>query len=129
MGARDLESGTVELARRDNLTKETVPVDGVEDLIENLLVEIQNSIFQKSLDFRAEKTTKVDSYDEFKELLETKTGFFLAHWDGTDETEEKIKNETKATIRCIPFDNEQEEGVCMVTGKPSRERVVFAKSY
>jgi prolyl-tRNA synthetase len=129
MGARDLENGTVELARRDILTKETVTVDGVEDLIENLLVEIQNSIFQKAFDFRAEKTTKVDSYEEFKELLETKTGFFLAHWDGTDETEEKIKNETKATIRCIPFDNEQEEGVCMVTGKPSRERVVFAKSY
>ncbi len=129
MGARDLENGTVELARRDILTKETVAVDGVEDMIENLLVEIQNSIFQKALDFRAEKTTKVDTYDEFKELLETKTGFFLAHWDGTDETEEKIKNETKATIRCIPFDNEEEEGVCMVTGKPSKQRVVFAKSY
>ncbi len=129
MGARDLENGTVELARRDTLTKETVAIEGVEDMIENLLEEIQNSIFQKALDFRAEKTTKVDSYDEFKELLETKTGFFLAHWDGTAETEEKIKNETKATIRCIPFDNEQEEGVCMVTGKPSKERVVFAKSY
>ncbi|RXQ96186.1 proline--tRNA ligase [Ancylomarina salipaludis] len=129
MGARDLENGTVELARRDILTKETVAVDGVEDLIENLLEEIQNSIFQKALDFRTEKTTKVDSYDEFKELLETKTGFFLAHWDGTVETEEKIKNETKATIRCIPFDNELEEGVCMVTGKPSKQRVVFAKSY
>ncbi|MFT5749821.1 MAG: prolyl-tRNA synthetase [Ancylomarina sp.] len=129
MGARDLENGTVELARRDILTKETVAVDGVEDLIENLLEEIQNSIFQKALDFRAEKTTKVDTYDEFKELLETKTGFFLAHWDGTDETEEKIKNETKATIRCIPFDNEEEEGICMVTGKPSKQRVVFAKSY
>ncbi len=129
MGARDLENGTVELARRDTLTKETVAVEGVEDLIENLLEEIQNTIFQRALDFRAEKTTRVDSYDEFKELLETKTGFFLAHWDGTAETEEKIKNETKATIRCIPFDNEQEEGVCMVTGKPSKERVVFAKSY
>jgi len=129
MGARDLENGTVELARRDILTKETVAVDGVEDLIENLLEEIQTSIFQKALDFRTEKTTKVDSYDEFKELLETKTGFFLAHWDGTVETEEKIKNETKATIRCIPFDNELEEGVCMVTGKPSKQRVVFAKSY
>ena len=129
MGARDLENGTVELARRDVLTKETVAVEGVEDMIENLLEEIQNSIFQKALDFRTEKTTKVDSYDEFKELLETKTGFFLAHWDGTAETEEKIKNETKATIRCIPFDNEKEEGVCMVTGKPSKERVVFAKSY
>ncbi|MDE5417708.1 proline--tRNA ligase [Ancylomarina sp. DW003] len=129
MGARDLENGTVELARRDTLTKETVAVDGVEDMIENLLEEIQNTIFQKALDFRAEKTTKVDSYEEFKELLETKTGFFLAHWDGTTETEEKIQSETKATIRCIPFDNEEEEGVCMVTGKPSKQRVVFAKSY
>jgi len=129
MGGRDLENGTVELARRDILTKETVAVDGVEDMIENLLEEIQNSIFQKALDFRAEKTTKVDSYDEFKELLETKTGFFLAHWDGTSETEEKIQSETKATIRCIPFDSEEEEGVCMVTGKPSKQRVVFAKSY
>ena len=129
MGGRDLENGTVELARRDILTKETVAVDGVEDMIENLLEEIQNSIFQKALDFRAEKTTKVDSYDEFKELLETKTGFFLAHWDGTTETEEKIQSETKATIRCIPFDSEEEEGVCMVTGKPSKQRVVFAKSY
>lgn len=128
MGARDLENGTVELARRDTLTKETIAVEGVEDLIENLLEEIQNNIFQKALDFRAEKTTKVDSYDEFKELLETKTGFFLAHWDGTAETEEKIKNETKATIRCI-LDNEEEEGLCMVTGKPSKQRVVFAKSY
>jgi len=129
MGARDLENGTVELARRDILTKETIAVDGVEDVIENLLEEIQNNIFQKALDFRTEKTTKVDSYEEFKELLETKTGFFLAHWDGTVETEEKIKNETKATIRCIPFDNEEEEGLCMVTGKPSKQRVVFAKSY
>ncbi|MCZ4695271.1 proline--tRNA ligase [Ancylomarina euxinus] len=129
MGARDLENGTVELARRDTLSKETVAVEGVEDLIENLLEEIQNSIFQKALDFRTEKTTKVDSYDEFKDLLETKTGFFLAHWDGTAETEERIKNETKATIRCIPFDNEEEEGVCMVTGKPSKQRVVFAKAY
>ncbi|WP_372641953.1 proline--tRNA ligase [Ancylomarina sp.] len=129
MGARDLENGTVELARRDILTKETVAVEGVEDLIENLLEEIQNSIFQKALDFRTEKTTKVDSYDEFKDLLETKTGFFLAHWDGTAETEERVKNETKATIRCIPFDNEEEEGFCMVTGKPSKQRVIFAKAY
>jgi len=129
MGARDLENGTVELARRDTLTKETIAVDGAEDVIENLLEEIQNSIFQRALDFRSEKTTKVDTYDEFKDLLETKTGFFLAHWDGTAETEERIKNETKATIRCIPFDNEEEEGLCMVTGKPSKQRVVFAKAY
>ena len=129
IGNRDLENGTIELARRDTLSKETLPIDGVEEVIEKLLEEIQNNIFQKALDFRAEKTTKVDSYDEFKELLETKTGFFLAHWDGTPETEEKIQSETKATIRCIPFEGDDEEGVCMVTGKPSKRRVVFAKSY
>ncbi len=129
MGARDLENGTIELARRDTLTKETLPVDGIEEVIEKLLVEIQDNIYQKALDFRAEKTTKVDSYETFKELLETKTGFFAAHWDGTAETEELIKNETKATIRCIPFDAEEEDGVCMVTGKPSKRRVIFAKSY
>jgi len=129
IGNRDLENGTIELARRDNLTKETLPIDGIEEVIEKLLVEIQDNIFQKALDFRAEKTTKVDSYEEFKELLESKTGFFLAHWDGTAETEEKIKNETKATIRCIPFDGEEEEGVCMISGKPSKKRVVFAKAY
>ncbi|MBI9057034.1 MAG: proline--tRNA ligase [Labilibaculum sp.] len=129
IGARDLENGTIELARRDTLTKETFPIEGVEDVIENLMQEIQDTIFQKALDFRAEKTTKVDSYDEFKKLLESKTGFFLAHWDGTTETEEKIQAETKATIRCIPFEGDGEEGVCMVTGKPSKQRVVFAKSY
>ena len=129
IGARDLENGTIELARRDTLTKETVSIEGVEDLIENLMEEIQNSIFQKALDFRTEKTSKVDTYEEFKELLESKTGFFLAHWDGTAETEEKIQTETKATIRCIPFEGDGEEGICMVTGKPSKQRVVFAKSY
>ncbi len=129
MGGRDLENGTIELARRDTLTKETLPVEGIEKVIEKLLVEIQDNIFKKALDFRAEKTTKVDSYDEFKQLLETTTGFFAAHWDGTAETEEQIKNETKATIRCIPFDAEEEEGVCMVTGKPSKRRVIFAKAY
>ena len=129
MGARDLENGTIELARRDLLTKNTLPVEGIEGVIEKLLEEIQESIFQKAFNFREEKTTKVDSYDEFKELLESKTGFFLAHWDGTAETEERIKQDTKATIRCIPFDAEDEEGVCMVTGKPSKQRVVFAKAY
>ncbi len=129
MGGRDLENGTIELARRDTLTKETLPIEGIEQVIEKLLVEIQDNIFKKALNFRAEKTTKVDSYDEFKQLLETKTGFFAAHWDGTAETEEQIKNETKATIRCIPFDAEEEEGVCMVTGKPSKRRVIFAKAY
>ncbi|RUT79678.1 proline--tRNA ligase [Ancylomarina longa] len=129
MGARDLENETIELARRDTLTKETMPVEGVEEVIVKLLDEIQESIYKKALDFRTEKTTKVDTYEEFKELLESKTGFFLAHWDGTAETEELIKNETKATIRCIPFEREEEEGVCMLTGKPSKGRVVFAKAY
>jgi len=129
IGARDLENGTVELARRDTLTKETVAIDGIENIIENLLEEIQNNIFQKALDFRTEKTTKVDTYEEFKNVLDTKTGFVLAHWDGTSETEEKIQTETKATIRCIPFDAPEEEGVCIYSGKPSKRRVVFAKSY
>jgi len=129
MGARDLENGTIELARRDTLTKETMPAEGIEEVIVKLLDKIQESIYNKALNFRTEKTTKVDTYEEFKDLLESKTGFFLAHWDGTAETEDLIKNETKATIRCIPFDGEQEEGVCMVTGKPSKGRVVFAKAY
>lgn len=129
VGARDLANGTIEVARRDTLSKETMPLEGIETVVEQLLEEIQESIFNKALSFRSEHTTKVDSYDEFKELLDSKGGFFLAHWDGTAETEELIKNETKATIRCIPFDAPQEDGKCMVTGKPSKRRVVFAKSY
>lgn len=129
IGERDMENGTLEIARRDNLTKETRSAEGVSEYIENLLDEIQQNIHKKALDFRNSKITKVDSYDEFKELLETKGGFFLCHWDGTAETEERIKKETKATIRCIPFDTEEEEGRCMLTGKPSKRRVIFAKSY
>ncbi len=129
IGNRDLENQSIELARRDTLAKETLPIEGIEKVIENLLTEIQHNIYQKAFAFRTQKTTKVDSYEEFKQLLKTKTGFFLAHWDGTSETEERIKLETKATIRCIPFDVEQEEGKCMLTGKPSKRRVVFAKSY
>lgn len=129
MGPRDMENGTVELARRDTLTKEVLPLEGIEDLIVNLLDEIQQSLYNRALNFRTEMTTKVDSYDEFKKVLETKGGFILAHWDGTSETEEKIKSETKATIRCIPVDAPEEIGVCMVTGKPSNKRVLFAVAY
>ncbi|WP_018674448.1 proline--tRNA ligase [Riemerella columbina] len=129
MGARDLENKTVEIARRDNLTKETQNIEGVEHYIKNLLDEIQQAIYQKALDFRANHITKVDSYEEFKEVLETKGGFILAHWDGTEEEEEQIKEETKATIRCIPLEGEKEEGVSMISGKPSKQRVLFAKAY
>jgi len=129
IGERDLQNDTVEVARRDTLTKETVAVAGIEEYVAQLLENIQQNIYKKALNFRNSKITKVDSYDEFKELLETKTGFFLCHWDGTSETEERIKAETKATIRCIPFDSPEEEGKCMVTGKPSHRRVLIAKAY
>lgn len=129
MGERDLENGTVEVARRDTLTKETLPLEGIVEYIGKLLEDIQENIFQKAKSFRDGMITKVDSYDEFKKLLETKGGFFLCHWDGTPETEERIKTETKATIRCIPFDSPEEEGKDMVTGKPSHRRVLLAKAY
>ena len=129
VGERDLENGTIEVARRDTLTKETLPFEGIEEYVENLLNDIQENIYRKALNYRNEMITKVDSYDEFKALLETKGGFFLCHWDGTSETEEKIKAETKATIRCIPFDSPEEEGTDMVSGKPSRQRVLIAKAY
>ena len=128
LGARDLENGTVELMRRDTLEKETVAIEGIEDRIERELESIQDSLFNRALKLREENTFKVDSYDEFKERIEN-GGFFLVHWDGTTETEEKIKEETKATIRCIPLEGEEEEGVCMVTGKPSKQRVIVARSY
>lgn len=129
MGPRDCENGTVEVARRDTLTKEVVELDGVEEYIEELLENIQNNIFQKALDFRAEKTTEVNSYAEFKDVLENKGGFISAHWDGTEESEGAIQNETKATIRCIPMDAVEEAGVCVYSGKPSTKRVLFAKAY
>ena len=128
LGARDLEDGTVELMRRDTLEKEIVPLDGIAVRIERELESIQDSLYNKALKLREENTFKVDSYEEFKEKIEN-GGFFLVHWDGTTETEEKIKEETKATIRCIPLDGEDEEGVCMVTGKPSKRRVIVARSY
>lgn len=129
LGARDLENRTVEIARRDNLTKETVALEGLDSYIEDLLKTIQHDIYNKALDYRDSHITKVDSYEEFKKVLEEKGGFISAHWDGTAEEEEQIKNETKATIRCIPLDNELEEGVSMITGKPSAQRVIFAKAY
>ena len=114
--------------RRDTLEKETVAFDGIADNIEKLLEDIQNNLFEKAKKYRDEMTYTVDTYDEFKEQIE-KGGFILAHWDGTPETEEKIKNETKATIRCIPLDGDETPGVCMVTGKPSARRVLFARAY
>lgn len=129
IGPRDIKNGTVELARRDTLTKEVVFVDGLENHIHELMDEIQNSIHQRALDFRKENTRTVESYDEFKKVLDEKGGFIMAHWDGTDETEEKIKQETKATIRCLPLDGSKEPGKCMVTGKPSERMVVFARAY
>ncbi|MDE5842464.1 MAG: proline--tRNA ligase [Muribaculaceae bacterium] len=128
LGQRDLENGTVELMRRDTLEKETVSFDGIADHIENLLEDIQKNLFEKAKKYRDEMTYAVDTYDEFKEQIE-KGGFILAHWDGTPETEEKIKNETKATIRCIPLEGDETPGKCMVTGKPSARRVLFARAY
>ena len=130
MGGRDLENGTVELARRDTLTKETVAFDGIVETIQNLLKEIQDNIYQKALNFRLENTREVDTWEDFKEEIK-KPGFLLCHWDGTPETEEKIKAETKATIRCIPTDSfvVEEEGTCVYSGKPSHRRVIFARSY
>jgi prolyl-tRNA synthetase len=128
MGPRDLENGKAEIARRDNKTKEVVDFDGLAEYIENLLNEIQDNLLNKAKTFREENLRSIDSYDEFKKEID-KGGFFLAHWDGTEETESRIKEETQATIRCIPFDFAQEPGSCMVTGKPSQGRVVFAKAY
>ena len=128
LGARDVENGTIEVMRRDTLEKSTVSFEGIEDYVENLLEEIQSNIFTKALNFREERTIQVDSYDEFKEKIEDGV-FILAHWDGTAETEEIIKEDTKATIRCIPLDGDNTPGICMVTGKPSKQRVVFAKNY
>jgi prolyl-tRNA synthetase len=129
MGARDLENQTVEIARRDNLTKETQPLENIDVYIENLLKTIQEDIYNKALSYREEHITKVDSYEEFKKVLEEKGGFISAHWDGTEEEEEQIKNETKATIRCIPLDNILEDGVSLISGKKSTQRVIFAKAY
>ncbi|MGF7138446.1 proline--tRNA ligase [Roseimarinus sediminis] len=129
IGPRDLENGTVEVARRDTLTKDVVPIEGIDRYVETLLDDIQQSIYKKAFDFRAEHTTSVDTWDEFKEVLANKGGFISAHWDGSAETEQKIKEETKATIRCIPLDAPEEEGKCVYSGKPSKQRVLYAIAY
>ena len=128
IGARDIENGTVEVMRRDTLEKSVEQLDGIVARVKALLDEIQDNIFQKALNHRESMTTKVETYEEFKVQIE-KGGFILAHWDGTPETEEKIKEETKATIRCIPLEGDKTPGVCMVTGKPSAQRVIFARNY
>ena len=129
IGARDLENNVVEIARRDTKEKNTVPLTGVEFYIQTLLEEIQLHMFNKAKAFRDEHITRANHWNEFLHILDTKAGFVSAHWDGTAETEEKIKELSKATIRCIPLHNEQEEGVCILTGKPSKERVLFARAY
>jgi len=128
LGMRDLENGTIEVARRDTLEKSSEPIENIVDKVKELLEDIQENIYKKALAFRTENTFKVDTWDEFKEQIE-KGGFLSAHWDGTSETEDKIKEETKATIRCIPLDAADESGSCVYSGKPSSRRVIFAKAY
>jgi prolyl-tRNA synthetase len=129
VGPKDLENGTFEVARRDTLTKEVIAKEGLVEYVQNLLEEIQTNLYKKAHQYRAEHITEVNSFEEFEEILESKGGFLSAHWDGTTETEEKIKELTKATIRCIPIDRKEEEGKCVLTGKPSKGRVLFAKAY
>jgi prolyl-tRNA synthetase len=129
IGPRDIENNTVEIARRDTLEKETIPAGDVTTRITSLLEDIQANIFRKALKFRSENTYNIDKWSEFLEIIDNQGGFIMAHWDGTSETEEKIKEETKATIRCIPFDAPEEEGKCIYSGKPSKRRVLFARSY
>lgn len=129
IGPKDLENGTVELARRDTMTKELIAIDDLTLKVTNLMNEIQNSLYEKALNFRDSHITEVNNFDEFKEVLNAKGGFISAHWDGTEETENKIKELTKATIRCIPMDSKPEDGVCVYSGNPSKQRVLFAKAY
>ncbi len=129
LGPRDLQNKTIEVARRDTLTKETIQLDQITDHVVKLLDDIQTSIYNKALKFRNENTYRADNWDDFIKILDDKGGFIMAHWDGTTETEEKIKEETKATIRCIPIDSPLEDGKCIYSGKPSRRRVLFARSY
>ena len=128
LGARDIENGTIEVMRRDTLQKETRSIEGITTYVKELLDDIQKNLHKKALDMREANTRTVDTYEEFKVEIE-KGGFILAHWDGTPETEEQIKNETKATIRCIPIGGDETPGTCMVTGKPSARRVLFARAY
>ena len=129
IGPRDLKNGTVEVARRDTLTKETIQMSVVTEHVKSLLREIQKNIFNKALRFREENTRYVDRWDQFVDTLDNEGGFIYAHWDGTTETEEKIKELTKSTIRCIPLNSKDEEGKCILTGKPSARRVLFARAY
>lgn len=129
MGARDFAEGKCELARRDTMEKELIEVGRIVEVIEQRLEDIQKNLYDRALKFRIDNTRKADTWEEFKEILETKGGFISAHWDGTPETEEKIKELTKATIRCIPFDSPEEQGKCIYSGKPSHRRVIFAKAY
>src|SRR5690554_384153 len=129
IGLRDLEKNQVEIARRDTKEKKLVSLDGIEQTIQDLLKDIQDNMYNKALAYRNEHITEVNSIEEFEKILEEKSGFVSAHWDGTFESEEEIKNRTKATIRCIPMDNKQEEGFCILSGKPSKQRVLFARAY
>jgi prolyl-tRNA synthetase len=129
IGARDLAAGKVEVARRDTKEKMSVPLEDIDDYIKQLLKDIQTNLFERAKTYRAEHTTKVDDFETFKKVLDEKGGFILAHWDGTTETEEKIKELTKATIRCIPLDSKPENGTCILTGKTSTQRVMFARAY
>ena len=129
IGARDLANGTIEMARRDLKTKELVPMDGLDQRIVDTLGAIQTQIFNKAKNFREEHTYQAETWEEFKDIIATKPGFVSAHWDGTSESELKIKAETKATIRCIPLDVIEEKGACIYSGKPSSHRVIFAKAY
>ena len=128
LGARDLENGTIEVMRRDTLEKETRNIDGISDYVETLLEEIQQNIFNKAKTARDARIYECDNYEDFKERIKD-GGFFLCHWDGTSETEAKIKEDTQATIRCVPLGFEQTEGVDMVSGKPAKQRVIIARSY
>ena len=129
IGPRDIEQGTVEVARRDTLEKETLQITDIETKIEHLLDQIQQNLYDRAFAFRENNTFRVDTWDEFKKVLDEKGGFISAHWDGTSETETKIKDETKATIRVIPLNNAKETGKCIYTGKPSTQRVLFARAY
>jgi len=129
VGPRDLENSTLEIARRDTLEKETIPMNNVTSYVKKLLEDIQANIYSKALKFRSDNTFYANSWSEFLEIIDNQGGFIMAHWDGTSETEEKIKEETKATIRCIPFDSQDEDGFCIYSGRPSKRRVLFARSY
>jgi len=129
IGPKDIENNVVEIARRDTKVKTSVPVENVDQYIADLLEDIQQNLYNRALAYREEHITKVDTWEDFKKVLAEKGGFISAHWDGSNETEDKIKEETKATIRCIPLNSVEEEGMCIYTGKESRRRVLFALAY